>query len=51
MGQLVKEFKQEPVDAQIRANIDKTLGKEIMYEGPIEKKQGKVLDEDVQTGR
>ena len=51
VGQLITEFKQKPLEAQVRINIDKTFGNEISYKGPIEKKQGKVLDEDVQTGR
>ena len=48
IGRKIKEYQQNPQDAQVRMDIG---GAGRMLPGPIERKHGKVLDGDVQTGR
>ena len=51
IGKLVQEYKQKPLESQVRNNIGGELGSLDMFKGPIEKKHGTILDEDVLTGR
>ena len=48
IGTKIKEYQQNPQDAQVRMDIG---GAGRILPGPIERKHGKVLDGDVQTGR
>jgi len=48
IGRQIKEYQQNPQDAQVRMDIG---GSGRMMSGPIPRAHGKVLDEDVQTGR
>ena len=48
MGRKIKEYQQNPQDAQVRMDVG---GSGRMMSGPIPRAHGTVLDEDVQTGR
>merc|ERR1712135_118844 len=47
MGRKIKEYQQNPQDAQVRMDIG---GSGRMMSGPIPRARGKVLDDNVQTG-
>merc|ERR1712198_78954 len=56
IGRKIKEYQQNPQDAQVRMDIGSARGGHggpdtPMMSGPIPRARGKVLDEDVQTGR
>ena len=53
VGKLVRKFEKSPHEDVVRGMLSKILyGYSLRpFTGPIEKKQGKVLDEDVQIGR
>merc|ERR1712126_715826 len=56
IGRKIKEYQQNPQDAQVRMDIGSARGghggpSAPMMSGPIPRARGKVLDEDVQTGR
>ena len=46
-GKLVKDYQRNPTDARVQA--DAAGGK--LIEVPVERKQGKILDQDVITGK
>jgi len=48
IGRQIKEYQQNPQDAQVRMDIG---GSGRMMAGPIPRAHGKVLDEDVKSGR
>merc|ERR1712126_767652 len=56
IGRKIKEYQQNPQDAQVRMDIGSARGghggpSAPMMTGPISRARGKVLDEDVQSGR
>merc|ERR1712136_230284 len=56
IGRKIKEYQQNPQDAQVRIDIGSARGghggpSAPMMSGPIPRARGKVLDEDVQSGR
>merc|ERR1712126_626354 len=56
IGRKIKEYQQNPQDAQVRMDIGSARGghggpSAPMMSGPIPRARGKVLDEDVQSGR
>merc|ERR1712126_613365 len=56
IGRKIKEYPQNPQDAQVRMDIGSARGghggpSAPMMTGPISRARGKVLDEDVQSGR
>merc|ERR1712133_118793 len=56
IGRKIKEYQQNPQDAQVRMDIGSARGghggpSAPMTTGPISRARGKVLDEDVQSGR
>merc|ERR1712240_342808 len=56
IGRKIKEYQQNPQDAQVRMDIGSARGGHggpsvPMMTGPISRARGKVLDEDVQSGR
>merc|ERR1712002_1339989 len=56
IGRKIKEYQQNPQDAQVRMDIGSARGghggpSAPMLSGPIPRARGKVLDEDVQSGR
>ena len=55
IGRKIKEYQQNPQDAQVRMDIGSARGghggpSAPTMTGPISRARGKVLDEDVQTG-
>ena len=56
IGRKIKEYQQNPQDAQVRMDIGSARGghggpSAPTMTGPISRARGKVLDEDVQSGR
>merc|ERR1712198_569155 len=56
IGRKIKEYQQNPQDAQVRMDIGSARGRHggpsaPTMTGPISRARGKVLDEDVQSGR